>query len=108
MSETITFVKGSGTVFRDMGFSETAAERELLRSTLALEVHRDFPAQNLTPTKAKDRLELSLAEVTYLENGDVEPFSVERLLTLLTLLNHDVEVHIVSSATRGHLRVAAS
>ena len=108
MSETVTFVKGSGNVFLDMGFSETEAGRELLRSNLALEVHRAFQVRKLTPTKAKDRLGLSLSEITHLENGDFERFSVERLLTLLTLLNHNVEVRIVPSEARGQLRIAAS
>ena len=37
-------------------------ERELQMSNLALEVHGAFQARKLTPTKAKDRLELSLSE----------------------------------------------
>ena len=63
----------------------------------ALEFHRAFQARKLTPTKAKDRLELSLSEVTYLANGDFERFSVARLLTLLTLLNHNVEACFVQA-----------
>lgn len=62
------------------------AERELLMLNLALEVHRAFPARKLTPTKAKDRLELSLSEKQ--KSSSVN--SAARLATKLILHNNRI------------------
>ncbi len=48
MNETIKSEESSGNVFLDIGFSEEEAERELLRSNLAFEVHSMLEERKLT------------------------------------------------------------
>ena len=109
MSEAIKFEESSGNVFLDIGFSKEEAERELLRSKLALEAYRILESRKLTQTEAGEILGISQSEVSRLKNGDFHRFSVERLLMFLNRLNRNVEIRITPSGDMvGHQRVLAS
>ena len=44
--------QSSGNVFKDVGFSDTEAERALLKADLALEIYNIIEARKLTQAKA--------------------------------------------------------
>ena len=87
MSETIKFEKSTGNVFLDIGFSEEEAERELLRSDLAFEVHSILEERKLTQSEIGKILGISQSDVSRLKNGDFHCFIVERLSTFLNRLS---------------------
>ena len=96
MNETINFKKSTGNVFLDIGFSEKDAERELLRSDLAFEVHRILEERKLTVAKVGEVLGIDPSDVSRLKNGDFQCFSVESLLMFLNRLNCNLEIRITS------------
>ena len=91
MSETIKFEESSGNVFLDIGFSEEDAEREQMRSDLAFEVYRILNERKLTQARAGKILGINQADASRLKNGDFHRFSVDRLITFLNRLNHNID-----------------
>ena len=90
MSEVIKFEKSSGNVFLDIGFFEAEAERELLRSDLAFEVHSILKERKLIATEVGEILGIDQSDVSRLKNGEFQCFSAERLRTFLNRLNRKV------------------
>ncbi len=108
MSETIKFEQSSDNVFRDIGFSDVEAERELLKADLAFEIYSILEERKLTQTKAGEILGINQSDVSRLKNGDFSRFSVERLFAILNRLNRNIEIRITPSEDRsGHQRVVA-
>ena len=106
MSEDVKFEQSSGNVFKDIGFSDAEAERELLKTDLAFEIYSILEGRKLTQAKAGEILGINQSDVSRLKNGDFDRFSVERLFTLLNRLNRNVEIRITSAEdTVGHQRV---
>ena len=108
MTKNIRFEQSSGNVFKDIGFPEAEAERELLKADLAVEIYRIIARRKLTQAKAGELLGVDQADVSRLKNGDFNRFSVERLFTFLNRLNRNVEIRITPTKNaKGHQRVVA-
>ena len=108
MSENVRFERSSGNVFKDIGFPEAEAERELLKADLAVEIYRILAGRKLTQAKAGELLGVDQADVSRLKNGDFDRFSVERLFAFLNRLNRNVEIRItLAEDAKGHQRVVA-
>lgn len=90
--KTREITRGSGNVFADLGFADADERQTKLRLAYALNTIMD--AQRLTQTAAAAKLGLNQPKVSALRNYKLEGFSVERLMTLLTALDQDVEIVI--------------
>ena len=109
MNEDVKIEESSGNVFTDIGFSEEEAERELLRSNLALKVYQLLEERKLTPVETEKIYGINQSDVSCIQNGNFEDFSVELLFTLLNRLNQNIEIHIIpSDKTGGYQRIVAS
>ena len=98
---------GSGDVFIDLGFAD-AAERKL-RVQLAMRLNGLIEENALTQSKAAALFGIAQPHVSELKNYKLGRFSSERLMRLITLLKHDVEIVIRPAAkrrTHGALSVA--
>ncbi len=84
--------RGSSNVFADLGFPDADERQTKLRLAHALNAIMD--AQHLTQAAAAAKLGLNQPKVSALRNYRIEGFSVERLMTLLTALDQDVEIVI--------------
>jgi len=82
----------SGNVFADLGYADAEERQTKLRLALALNTVID--EQNLTQEAAAKQLGLNQPKVSALRNYKLAGFSVERLMTLLTALDRDVEIVI--------------
>ena len=91
-ARTETIVRGSGNVFADLGFPDAEERQTKLRLAYALNTVID--AQRLTQGMAAQRLGLNQPKVSALRHYKLEGFSVERLMTLLTALDRDIEIVI--------------
>ena len=108
MTENVRFERSSGNVFKDIGFPEAEAERELLKADLAVEIYRILKGRKLTQAKAGELLGVDQSDVSRLIHGDFDRFSVERLFAFLNRLNRNVEIRITPAEdTKGHQRVVA-
>ena len=100
--------QSSGNVFKDVRFSDTEAERALLKADLALEIYNIIESQKLTQAQAGKILGIDPSDISRLKAGDFNRFSVERLFTLLNRFNRNIEIRITPAEDReGHQRVVA-
>ncbi|NOT23305.1 MAG: XRE family transcriptional regulator [Nitrospiraceae bacterium] len=96
----VTVTKGSGNIFRDLGFSEERSAELLLKSSLLQALQDTIRGQGWKQIEAASRLGIDQAKVSKLLAGQMAGFSVERLVHFLSLLGQDVEV-TVKKAPRG-------
>ena len=108
MSGDAKVKQSSGNVFKDVGFSDTEAERAMLKADLALEIYNIIESQKLTQAKAGKILGIDPSDIARLKAGDFNRFSVERLFTLLNRFNRNIEIRITPTEDReGPQRVVA-
>ena len=108
MSEEIKIEESSGNVFLDIGFSKEEAEREQLRVDLVIKIYQLFEELELTPAQASTHFGLDPSDVSRIQNGDFD-FNVDKLFTILSQLNRNVEIRITPSDEKiGYLRVVAT
>jgi predicted XRE-type DNA-binding protein len=91
-SKAIPVETGSGNVFEDLGLPE-AGERTT-KVSLAVEINRALKNKGLDQTSAAKLLGVNQPKVSALSNYRLEGFSVERLISFLTALGHDVQISI--------------
>jgi predicted XRE-type DNA-binding protein len=84
--------RGSGNVFADLAFPDAEERQTKLRLAYALNEIMD--AERLTQAQAAARLGLNQPKISALRNYKLDGFSVERLMTLLTALDQDVDIVI--------------
>ncbi|MGZ8375374.1 MAG: helix-turn-helix domain-containing protein [Nitrospira sp.] len=95
-----TVTKGSGNIFRDLGFSDERSAELLLKSSLLQALQDTIRRHAWKQVEAAARLGIDQAKVSKLLSGQMAGFSVERLVHFLSLLGQDVEV-TVRQAPRG-------
>ena len=100
--------RGTGNVFADIGFADAKERQTKLRLTFA--INQIIEKRKLTQAKAANTLGLPQPKVSLLSRYKLEGFSVERLMTFLTLLDQDVEISIkkASSRSTGKITVIAA
>lgn len=91
MSKEDTVIEGSGNVFADLGMPDATAE--FVKAQLTFQIGKRIKALGLTQTAAAARLGISQPDVSRLMKHRPTGFSTDRLLSLLTAL--DIEVDIV-------------
>lgn len=98
-------VRGTGNVFADLGYSDSEERQTKLRLALALNTILD--ERKLSQANAAARLGVNQPKVSALRNYKLDGFSVERLMTLLTALDRDVEIVIRKKPrSRGSARIS--
>ena len=89
-----TVTKGSGNIFRALGFSEKRSAELILKSSLLQALQETIRSHVWTQTEAAARLGIDQGKVSKLLAGQMAGFSVERLVHFLSLLGQDVEVTV--------------
>ena len=108
MSEEVKIEESSGNVFLDIGFSKAEAEYHQLRVDLVIRIYHLLEELKLTPTKAKARFGLDPSDVSRIQNGDFS-FNLDKLFTILSQLNCNVEIRITPSDEKGgHLHLVTT
>lgn len=85
-------VRGSGNVFADLGFSDAVERQAKLR--LAYALNQVLNRRKLTQAEIAKVLGVGQPKVSALRRYKLAGFSVERLMTLLTAVDQDVEIVI--------------
>ena len=94
MSEEIKSEKGSGNIFKDIGFPDDLAEEYQLKANLGAEIFRILRERNLTQTEAAKILGVKRTEISRLKAARFSYYSVERLMRFLDRLDCQVSIHI--------------
>jgi len=76
--------RGSGNVFRDLGFPEDEARNLALRSELMVRIWQFVKASGLTQTEVAGRLGLTQPRLNALLRGKIEQFSLDALVNIAT------------------------
>ena len=95
-----TVTKGSGNIFRNLGFSEERSAELILKSSLLQALQETIMERGWKQVEAAARLGIDQAKVSKLLAGQMAGFSIERLVHYLSVLGQDVEV-TVRRAPRG-------
>lgn len=104
-AESVDVTRGSKNVFEDLGYSDAAERQAKLR--LAYALNQVLDQRDLTQTAAALVLGLTQPKVSALRHYKLAGFSVERLMTLLTVLGRDVEIVIRRKPrSRGSARIS--
>jgi predicted XRE-type DNA-binding protein len=85
-------IRGTGNVFADLGYPDAAERQAKLR--LAYAVNQVLAERRLTQAEAARVLGVTQPKVSALRHYKLVGFSVERLMTLLTALDQDIEIVI--------------
>ena len=102
-------VRGSGNVLTDLGFPDAAERQAKLR--LAYALNQVLDQWKLTQAETARVLGVGQPKVSALRRHKLAGFSVERLMTLLTALDRDVEIVIrrkPRSRRAGRISVVAA
>ena len=91
-AEPVAITRGTKNVFADLGYPDAVERQAKLR--LAYALNQVLEQQKLTQTAAAKLLGLTQPKVSALRHYKLAGFSVERLMTLLTVLDQDVEILI--------------
>ena len=106
MSEKLQFEKISGNVFKELDWPD--ADELFLKAKLGFEEFRIIEKRKLTQAEAAKILGVKQPEISRLIQGKFNHYSVERLMTFLNRLNHDIEIRIIPSEDgEGQQRVVA-
>ncbi len=84
------FERGSGNVFRDLGFDRP--EEELAKAMLVVQLRDLVCARQLRQTDTARVLGIPQSRVSLLLRGHSEGFSTGRLLKLLNRLGQDIDI----------------
>ncbi len=102
-------IRGTGNVFADLDYPDAAERQAKLR--LACALNQVLTHRKLTQAEAAKVLGVTQPKVSALRHYKLAGFSVERLMTLLTALDQDVEIVIKRkprSRRAGRISVVAA
>lgn len=85
-------IRSSGNVFADLELPN--ADERMLKAQLAVQIRHFIEEKGWTQTEAAEAVGLDQPKVSNLLRGRLAGFSVDRLLSILNRLGHNVEVRI--------------
>lgn len=101
--------RGTTNGFADLGYADADERQTKLRLTHA--INGVITRKRLTQAAAAKKLRVNQPKISALANYKLDGFSVERLMTFLTALDHDVEIVIKrksQSRASGRISVVAA
>ncbi len=90
------YTVSSGNIFEDLGFAN--AKEKLAKAKLAAIINKLIEDKGLTQKEAAQILVLSQEQVSFLQNGRLRGFSMERLFSFLQALDQHIEITITDKS----------
>jgi predicted XRE-type DNA-binding protein len=98
-------LRGSGNVFRDMGYAN--ADILQAKAILSAKIIGVLDDEGISVRQAHERTGFAAADFSRVRQAKLQRFTLDRLISMLVKLNHDVEISIdVKSRTHAHLATA--
>jgi len=98
-SPTIDISLAQDNIFADLGFSEEEAVNLKIRADLMLELRSFIKAKGWTQKDAASFFDETQPRISCLMNGDINRFSVDKLLLMLSKAGMAVKFEVVSNLT---------
>lgn len=92
MTEDIEIIRGSGNLYRDLGFVD--AELRQLKALLAAEIIKTLDDRSMSVRQAEAHTKIAAADFSRIRNAKLDRFTVDRLMTVLSRLDREVEVKV--------------
>ena len=92
-------IRGSGNVFRDLGHKN--ADIEQFKAILAAEIIKALDRESLTVRAAHGRTGIAAADFSRIRHADLGRFTVDRLMSIITLLGSRIEIKVKVRAGRA-------
>jgi len=102
--ENFEVVRGSGNVFRDVGFPN--ADLEQAKALLAAQIIKVIRTQKMTNRAASKISGVTEADISRIKNPDLKRFTVDRLMKILNKLDPQKEIKIQFKDSAKKKRVA--
>ena len=96
MSHQIT--KGQDNIFDDLGFEVEEAVNLKIRADLILDLQKHIKQQEWTQQEAADFFNETQPRISNLMNGDIERFSIDKLVQMIVKAGMKIKVEIVHIA----------
>ncbi|MCU1275256.1 MAG: hypothetical protein JWO48_2687 [Bryobacterales bacterium] len=90
--ERLEVVRGSGNVFRDLGYEN--ADVQQFKAILAAEIIKALDRDKLSVRAAQSRTGIAAADFSRIRNADLARFTVDRLMSIINRLGSRVEVKV--------------
>lgn len=98
MRKTLERTRGSGNVFRDLGFDKVEAENLRLRSALMMRIEQAQRASGMTQSESAKLLDLTPVRMKALLKGKLGQFSLDDLVMIAVRAGLDVRLSVRKSA----------
>jgi predicted XRE-type DNA-binding protein len=105
MTKRVKMVRGSGSMFRDLGFPEPEARNLALRSEIMIRIEEFVERSGMTQARAAARLGLTQPRLNALLKGKIDQFSLDALVNAATRAGLQVDL-LVTARKRTSLRAA--
>lgn len=100
MTKRLKMTRGSGNVFRDLGFSEAEAQNLLLRTDLMIRIEKLVKDSGLTQQEAAKILGVTQPRLNQLLKGKITEFSLDALVNMLASAGLKVELTVKKAPIR--------
>ncbi len=90
--EELELVDGSGNIFRDFG--DPGADVKQTKGILAAKIIGILDDQKLSTRKAQALTGIDQAEFVRIRNAKLDRFTIDRLMTIINKLDHQVEIRV--------------
>ena len=98
MTERLKITKGSGNIFRDLGFPQGEAQNLALRSDLMIRIEKLVKETGLTQQQAAKVLGITQPRLNALLKGRIEDFSLDALVNMLARAGMQVKMTVKKAA----------
>jgi predicted XRE-type DNA-binding protein len=98
MTGRVKITRGSGNVFRDLGFSADEAQNLYLRSQLMTRIEQFVERSGMTQTAAARALGVTQPRLNDLVRGKIDKFSLDALVNMLAHAGMRVEMKVKKAA----------
>ena len=94
MNAPLKITKGSGNVFRDMGFPEGEAQNLLLRTDLMIKIEQLIKKSGLIQSEAAKVLGITQPRINDLLKGRIEKFSLDALVNMVARAGMEIKMTV--------------
>ena len=89
-TEPLEITRGSGNVFRDLGYENADALQ--MKALLAAQIIKTLDQEALSVRKAPERTGIAAADFSRIRNADLKRFTLDRLMGIVNKLGSRIEV----------------
>lgn len=98
MTKRLKMVKGSGNIFRDLGFPPEEAQNLIMRAELMIKIEQFVSKSGMTQKEAARLLEITQPRLNLLLKRKIDLFSLDALVNMVARTGMQVKLTIKKAA----------